>query len=318
MAKGTALLVGLKSVDSEKYGGWDGKNGCWGCELDVDNMDRILKGIGYETKVLKTAEATHERVLQTLRKTVESLSKEDILVFYYSGHGGQQPDFNSPKKDEMDGKDETLIAYDKQIIDDELDEIWLSAPAGVRIVMISDSCNSGSNYRKAGTVVSSTPFVPVQRPHVAQNTQAQLIHFGGCRDGFTSSGYFGGGAFTMALCNAWSEGTFQGNYRQLLEKTSSLISSEQIPQYNEYGPITGTFRNSRPFRIGLDARVTMKLTLTGADLETAKETLQTELGKITLQALKDSADGRPCAVSASGTTGSGESWQISGTLTCTS
>ena len=48
MAKGYALLVGLKSVDPIKYGGWDGSNGCWGCELDVDNMERLLGHLGFQ------------------------------------------------------------------------------------------------------------------------------------------------------------------------------------------------------------------------------------------------------------------------------
>ncbi len=116
MAKGLALLVGLKSVDPNQYNGWNGENGCWGCELDVDNMERILAAQGFKTKVLKTAEATHSNVLQELRSAASSLSAEDILVFYYSGHGGQQPDFQSPTKDERDGQDETLVAYDRQII----------------------------------------------------------------------------------------------------------------------------------------------------------------------------------------------------------
>ena len=29
MAKGHALLVGLKSVDPASYNGWDGTGGCW-------------------------------------------------------------------------------------------------------------------------------------------------------------------------------------------------------------------------------------------------------------------------------------------------
>lgn len=41
MAKGEALLAGLKGVDPTCYNGWDGTAGCWGCELDADNVERI-------------------------------------------------------------------------------------------------------------------------------------------------------------------------------------------------------------------------------------------------------------------------------------
>ena len=249
MAKGHAVLVGLKNVDSVKYGGWDGANGCWGCELDVDNMERLLKHLGFQVMVLKTSQATAENVLQALRDLAASLKAQDLFIFYYSGHGGQQPDFLSATKDELDGKDETLLAYDRQIIDDELNEIWLSLPKGLRVVMISDSCNSGTNYRNIADCNTPTSFDPVMDKGTGDKMEAQMIHFGGCRDGFTSSGYMGGGAFTMALCNVWDNGKFTGNYRQLLDQVASLITSGQAAQYNEYGPVEEAFRNSKPFQV---------------------------------------------------------------------
>jgi len=244
MAKGLGLLVGLKQVDAEQYGGWDGKNGCWGCELDVDNVERILEPLGYETTILKTSEATHDNVLEALRSAARSLEAGDMFVFYYSGHGGQQPDENT---EELDGQDETLVAYDRQIIDDELNEVWLSMESGVRIVMISDSCNSGTNYRLVRDFSAPSAFIPVLDEGVQSEMKAQLIHFGGCRDGSPSAGYLGGGAFTMALCDAWEDGAFKGSYRELLEEAASKVSSEQKPQYSEYGPVSDELRNARPF-----------------------------------------------------------------------
>ena len=49
--KGKALLVGLKSVDPGSYGGWDGVNGCWGCELDVDNIEGVLAPLNYDIDI---------------------------------------------------------------------------------------------------------------------------------------------------------------------------------------------------------------------------------------------------------------------------
>ena len=77
-----------------------------------------------------------------------------------------------------------------------------------------------------------------------------MIHFGGCRDGFTSAGYLGGGAFTIALCDAWVNGQFEGSYRDLHDRILELIRREpQKPQYNEYGPVADSFRDERPFTI---------------------------------------------------------------------
>jgi hypothetical protein len=249
MAKALALLVGLKSVDPASYNGWDGTGGCWGCELDVDNVGRILSPLGYEIKTLKTAEATRNGILASLYRASENTVEGDIFVFYYSGHGGQQPDLNG---DEVDNKDETLVAYDREVIDDKIHEALTRFTSGVRVVMISDSCNSGSNYRGRMTIPLNNEaiFRPVARTSTQRvNINALLIHLGGCRDGFTSAGYYGGGAFTMALCNAWQNGEFTGTFKELHEKICELITTSQKPQYNEYGQVTDAFREQRAFAV---------------------------------------------------------------------
>lgn len=270
MAKGEALLAGLKGVDPTCYNGWDGTAGCWGCELDVDNLERILTPLGYNCRVLKTAQATRDHVLSGLYRAADNLGAGDIFVFYYSGHGGQQPDLNG---DESDGKDETLVAYDREIIDDKIHYALTKFKTGVRIVMISDSCNSGTNYRGRMTVPVNEKaiFMPVARtPREEVEIKAQLIHIGGCRDGFTSAGYQQGGAFTIALCNAWHDGAFTGTFKDLHEKICELISSTQQPQYNEYGPVTDEFRSQRAFAVVSAAPPEGPVELQVVDLEPYK------------------------------------------------
>ncbi len=242
--KKLALLVGLKSVNPSAYGGWDGTNGCWGCELDVDHITDVLEPLGYAINTLKTEDATAENILNGIRKAAAALESGDIFVFYYSGHGGQQYDVD---EDELDGHDETLVAYNRELVDDELNTIWPNFSEGVRIVMMSDSCNSGSNYRLTeSNITNSSPMVlmDVER---AREMQAQMIHFGGCRDGYSSSGYFGGGAFTTALCTIWDKGQWDGNYREFLDAIAVAVRETQEPQYNEYGAVEDRFRNSKPF-----------------------------------------------------------------------
>lgn len=252
MAKAQALLVGLKSVDPDAYNNWDGTAGCWGCELDVDNMDILLQPLGYQTKTLKTAEATRDNILASLYRASETLVDGDIFVFYYSGHGGQQPDANG---DEVDGKDETLVAYDREVIDDKIHYALSRFEEGVRLVMISDSCNSGTNYKSIKTISvnENTIFRPFSQKSVSRSTEmkAELIHFGGCRDGFGSSGYQNGGAFTMALCEAWQNGAFSGTFKELHTKLCAVITSSQKPQYNEYGNMTEIFKNQRAFEVSI-------------------------------------------------------------------
>jgi hypothetical protein len=253
MARGSSLLVGLKSVDPTAYNGWDGTAGCWGCELDVDNVEMILTSEGYQNRVLKTAEATRDRILSGLYRAADNTIEGDIFVFYYSGHGGQQPDISG---DEIDGKDETLVAYDREVIDDKIHYALGRFKSGVRLVMISDSCNSGTNYRGRMTVPVDEkavfrPFARSGSEREGNNINAQLIHLGGCRDGFSSMGYQHGGAFTMALCEAWQNGSFGGDFKNLHSRICEVIKSSQKPQYNEYGAVSDAFRTQKAFEIGV-------------------------------------------------------------------
>jgi metacaspase-1 len=281
MARASALLVGLTGVDPMAYNNWTGTDGCWGCELDVDNMQRILTPLGYQIKTLKTAQATRDAILSSLYRAAETTVAGDIFVFYYSGHGGQQPDYNN---EELDGKDETLVAYDREVIDDKIHEALLRFGQGVRVVMISDSCNSGSNYRGIRTIAGAK--ARSFRPVAAKNSRdvaikAQLIHMGGCRDGFSSAGYYGGGAFTMALCRAWDGGRFQGSFNELYVKIGQLIEGDQQPQYNEYGPVSDYFHSQRAFAVAIAGPdqgpaelPVLELPATAADLVAAGSTHQ--------------------------------------------
>ncbi len=247
--KGFALLVGLKQVDPSSYNGWTGENGCWGCELDIDNMARILEAQEFDINIIKTKSATHDTILDKLTSIAHTIDENDIFVFYFSGHGGQQIDLDS---DELDGRDETLVAYDREIIDDELYQRFKQFPAGTRIVMISDSCNSGTNYKNLRDIPFSKalPIIPFPESYMNREIASfQMIHMGGCRDGSASQGYHGGGAFTMALCKAWANGTFNGAYEDLFEKARKSMWSSQQPQYNEFGQVTEAFRAQRAFTI---------------------------------------------------------------------
>lgn len=236
--KASALLVGLKTVNPAKYGGWNGASGCWGCEKDVDTMSSILRPIGYSIKTLKTAQATRTAILNEIERASQNLYSGDIFVFYYSGHGGTTYDSSG---DEADNQDETLIAYDGRIIDDQLNDLWVKFRSGVRIVMLSDSCHSGTVYRSAPGNIENITDV--------QTMRASLIHISGCRDSGTSSGYKDGGAFTKALAEAWNNGGANSTYRSFHSEIRNRIKTSQVPEYHEYGPVNNEFRSSTPFSI---------------------------------------------------------------------
>jgi hypothetical protein len=137
-----SLHIGLNLVDPKHYGGWSGPLAA--CEFDARDMAAIAKGAGMASTQLLTKSATRKAVLGALRKAAKALAKGDLFFLSYSGHGGQVADASG---DEPDKQDETWCLYDAQLIDDELYFELSKFEAGVRILVLSDSCHSGTVTR---------------------------------------------------------------------------------------------------------------------------------------------------------------------------
>src|SRR5262245_62083793 len=139
MAKGIALTIGLNAVDPAHYGGWSGELNA--CEADANDMTDIAKSAGFSVKSLLTKAATRSRVIKEVTAASKTLKAGDIYMLSYSGHGGQLPDLNN---DESDSKDETWCLYDGELVDDEIYALLGKFAQGVRILVFSDSCHSGT------------------------------------------------------------------------------------------------------------------------------------------------------------------------------
>lgn len=100
----------------------------------------------------------------------KALKAGDLFFLTYSGHGGQVPDLNG---DEADKKDETWCLFDGQLIDDELYLELSKFKAGVRILVLSDSCHSGSVTRDATMPVAT---IPTQRPKLMPEAVAMRTY----------------------------------------------------------------------------------------------------------------------------------------------
>jgi len=134
-----SLHIGINEVSPDHYSGWRGELAA--CEFDSEDMQAIADGRGFKSKRLITADATRDAVVGEIKSAASKLKAGDIFMVSYSGHGGQVPDFNS---DEDDALDETWCLFDGQLIDDELYALWSTFAEDVRILVISDSCHSGS------------------------------------------------------------------------------------------------------------------------------------------------------------------------------
>ena len=141
--KALSLHMGLNGVDPAAYEGWDGPLAA--CEFDAKDMGAIARGKGMKPTLLLTKKATRAAFLSHTRAAAKALKAGDLFFLSYSGHGGQVPDTNH---DEFDKKDETWCLYDGQLVDDELYFELSRFAAGVRVLVLSDSCHSGTITRE--------------------------------------------------------------------------------------------------------------------------------------------------------------------------
>jgi metacaspase-1 len=166
--KGMSLHLGLNAVSPAAYGGWTGELNA--CEFDANDMAAIARSRQMKATVLLTKQATRAKALAAVRAAAKALKSGDMFFVTYSGHGGQVPDVTG---EEPDKKDETWCLYDGQVIDDEIYVELSRFAEGVRILVLSDSCHSGTVTRDA--VPPSSPDAPKGRskmmpPAVANRT----------------------------------------------------------------------------------------------------------------------------------------------------
>jgi metacaspase-1 len=276
MVKGKALTIGLNAVDPKHYTGWSGELAA--CENDARDLAEITGSRKFEVATLLTAEATRAKVIAGITQAAKDLEAKDIFVLSYSGHGGQVPDENN---DEDDGEDETWCLYDGELIDDEIYLMLSKFKPGVRIVVLSDSCHSGTVVRNAyyagiKAAIAARPemgehrYMPVA---VAQRTyrnnrafydklltkpelvgakeavKASVILISGCQDNQTSADGTFNGLFTSMLLRAWRHGQFKGTYRSFYKAIARSMPPDQSPNYYKLGDGCQEFEEQQPFEI---------------------------------------------------------------------
>jgi metacaspase-1 len=263
MSKGYSLHIGLNAVDPDQYEGWDGRLNA--CVFDAEAMEAIAKSRGFTTHKLIDSAATREAVKKKLTDFATDLGSGDMLLVTYSGHGGSVRDKN---KDEQDSLDETWCLWNGQMLDDELYQHYGKFTAGVRIIVCSDSCHSGTITRKPGAAIpKDARMMPpavvarVYRAHAAMydalqadvpkdaetNVKASVLLISGCQDDeFSLDGPFNG-AFTSRLLAVWDDGKFDGTYESFHKAILEGMPKTQRPNLFEVG--TGSQKARQPFAI---------------------------------------------------------------------
>ncbi len=166
--KAMSLHVGLNAVSAAAYAGWDGPLAA--CEFDAHDMAAIARAAGMKPTTLLTKKATRKSTLAGLRAAAKQLRTGDLFFLTYSGHGGQVPDVSG---DEADKQDETWCLFDGQLVDDELYAELARFGDGVRILVLSDSCHSGTVTRAQPP---SLPTSPAERPKLMPQAVAMRVY----------------------------------------------------------------------------------------------------------------------------------------------
>lgn len=271
MSKGISIHIGVNSVDPSHYGT---SAPLAGCENDAKTMKKIGQEQGYDTILLLTKDATSTRVLSELRRASQQLTAGDYLMLTYAGHGAQVPDTANEEQDRLD---ETWCLFDRMLLDDELASAWSNFQAGVNIIVISDSCHSGTVTRQMLATLTTDKIYPPKvtyrcmEPEVAFSTHAKfsflydgiklnipraidneikatVLLISGCQDNQLSGDGQQNGLFTGVLLQVWSNGTFKGNYTSFHEQICSKMPAYQTPNFLVIGRKNEKFEKQTPFK----------------------------------------------------------------------
>ncbi|KAK8706571.1 hypothetical protein V6N13_050132 [Hibiscus sabdariffa] len=224
---------------------------------DVLNMkDLLTQKYGFEEQniLVFTEEKLDARLIPTkaniensMRWLVKGSRSGDSLVFYYSGHGLRQPDFN---QDERDGFDETICPVDflkeGMIVDNDIyATIVKPLPKGVTLHAIVDACHSGTILdlehvydRQKGKWIDNSPPSGARK----QTSGGLAYSISACEDDQVAADTSAlnsktmNGAMTFVLIEA-VRGRGQGNitYGELLDSME-----ERIEQANQQGCLGGS------------------------------------------------------------------------------
>jgi hypothetical protein len=184
-----ALVIGINYVKTPEIA----LNGC--CTDAYNIKEMLLNRFGFlneniiiltDDNISITKESNTSNIEDALNQLVDKGNKNaKLIVIFYSGHGTQNPN-NIGDDFEIDGKDECWVLTDYKsngyFTDDKLRSQFLNRlNKNVNVLIISDSCNSGSMADLSWTYNSSTKKVANTKTKV-DNLKPNIWQISGCMD----------------------------------------------------------------------------------------------------------------------------------------
>lgn len=239
-----------------------------GCVNDAKDWAAVLKGRGFSADMMFNRDATVKGIKEAMKEVLGKAKSGDSVVIQYSGHGSFVPDDDG---DEPDGTDECICPYDISskgpITDDQLFDLYSSRKQGVKLLVISDSCHSGTVARFAPITTPPTikggnaprrkvRFLP-PAAFLSKGKMAKLgsrrasrissppgryaaLLMAGCQDSeYSYDAYFQGrpnGAFTFIALRELAGLKPNATYKNWYDAIRKALPSQQYPQSpNLYG-----------------------------------------------------------------------------------
>jgi metacaspase-1 len=226
-----AICIGINNYPGSS-------NDLQGCVNDANDWSALLSDFGFETSLMLDSQTTRQNVKEALSGLVASAGEGDVIVFTYSGHGTQVIDFNN---DEGDMYDEAIYVYDGTILDDDLRVIINGIDPKATLVVISDSCFSGSVTRFIPEGAKAR-FMPVQNLSAGRLVRQQFLLpetgmpellISGCSDSEYSydaeiNGRYNGAMSAMAL-NVIKQNP-KATYSEFYASLRKLLPTSEYPQ----------------------------------------------------------------------------------------
>ena len=218
-----------------------------GCVNDANDWSKLLASQGFANTVLLDRQATGDGIRDAIHKHIAAAIRGDTVVIQYYGHGTWVEDVHG---DELDHRDEAICPWDIMskgpLLDDELAELVGEREAGIRVILILDSCFSGTASRMAPpnpggrlvrymppavyrTDLKSQPDRLVSAPVKAIRYASLLV--AGCQEfEYSYDAWFGGranGAFTRVAIDKFVAGQ---TYKQWILGIRTRLPSYDYPQ----------------------------------------------------------------------------------------
>ncbi|MCC6410711.1 MAG: S8 family serine peptidase [Saprospiraceae bacterium] len=275
LVKAISLHIGINNVDPGYYKGHVPPLS--GCISDMEKMEALAKTKGFSTQTMRNSEATREAILQFLVEQSGELDKNDILLITYAGHGAPIPDQDG---DEADLHDESWVTYNGFLLDDELNRHFTLFKEGVRILVVSDSCHSGTMNRYLSAARSGLPmprgsaqkarFLPLdvvkkilndnkqparalrlkmETARAKEEYKAAILLLAACQDDQYAMETTNGGVFTNHLVELVSANGKTYNYNDCISTIREKMPVTQIPKLNPLGSAAERFADQLIFSI---------------------------------------------------------------------